>query len=61
MQHELGHGLGFISLVDVNTGNLFAGQPEVFSALIFDRELNAAWPMLTATARPRAPFAAWGR
>ena len=49
--HELGHGLGFISLVDVNTGNLFAGQPDAFSALIFDRELNAAWPALTATAR----------
>lgn len=49
--HELGHGLGFISLVDVETGNLFADQPDAFSALIFDRELNAAWPTLTATAR----------
>lgn len=49
--HELGHGLGFISLVDVNTGNLFGGQADAFSSLIFDRELNAAWPALTATAR----------
>ena len=51
MLHELGHGLGFINLVDVNTGNLFADQPDAFSSLIFDLELNAAWPMLTPTER----------
>lgn len=49
--HELGHGLGFISLVDLTTGNFYSGQTDVFTSLVFDQELNAAWPSLTAGQR----------
>jgi len=49
--HELGHGLGFISLADGETGELAQGLPDVFTAFIYDnvsgesaiRPLQVAW------------------
>jgi len=55
--HELGHGLGFGSLVDLNTGEgISEGTPPVerlgsFDQYIFDESLGLAWPALTAQQR----------
>jgi len=49
--HEMGHGLGFISYVNLTNGTFPLGQPDTFSALIFDQARNAAWPVLTPAQR----------
>ncbi len=60
--HELGHGLGFISLVGSN-GQFFDNRPDAFSRRIFDRQLNLSWPQLTASqrlsSRSNDPFLVW--
>ena len=37
--HELGHGLGFLSLIDVNTGGLLRGFNDTFTANLRDASL----------------------
>ena len=49
--HEIGHGLGFISLVNDTTGGYTQGLPDVFTTLIFDVSRNASWPSLTPAQR----------
>jgi hypothetical protein len=49
--HELGHGLGFLTLVDDLTGAEFGGQPDVFETMIFDTEANRHWHEMTAPER----------
>ncbi len=60
--HELGHGLGFISLVG-SSGQFFDNRPDVFSRRIFDRQLNRAWTELNAAqrvaSRTNDPFLVW--
>ncbi|MGC6423738.1 MAG: PA domain-containing protein [Lentimonas sp.] len=51
MLHELAHGLGFASLVDESTGSQLAGQPDIFSTLIFDLAFGAYWPELSDSER----------
>jgi hypothetical protein len=53
--HELGHGLGFLSLVAAN-GAFFDNRPDSFSRRIRDQQLKLAWPQMTATQRaPETP------
>jgi hypothetical protein len=60
--HELGHGLGFLSLVAAN-GAFFDNRPDSFSRRIRDQQLKLAWPQMTATQRAasstRDPFLVW--
>jgi hypothetical protein len=49
--HELGHGLGFLTYVDDSTGAEFAGQPDVFEAMILDTQSNKHWPEMSAAER----------
>ncbi len=51
MLHEVGHGLGFISLVNETTGAYTSGLPDVFTTLIFDLARNTTWPSLTPSQR----------
>jgi len=56
MLHELGHGLGFTSQVDLTTGKGFVGSDSVerfdsFTQLIFDEQFGSAWPALTDSQR----------
>ncbi|HYM34661.1 MAG TPA: Ig-like domain-containing protein, partial [Steroidobacteraceae bacterium] len=55
MLHELGHGLGFTSEVDLTTGQGFvSGGVERFDSFtqnIFDEQLNKAWPAMTDSER----------
>lgn len=45
--HELGHGLGFISLVDDETGVEFFGSQDVFETRILDSSTNKHWNEMT--------------
>jgi len=50
--HELGHGLGFIALVDLTTGESAVSPGFVsFAYNIFDEQLNQSWPNLSAAER----------
>ena len=49
--HELGHGLGFLTLVDDSTGAEFGGQPDVFESMILDTEAGKHWTDMTANER----------
>jgi hypothetical protein len=53
--HELAHGLGFISIVDEETGQLFSGQGEpridIFSRYLFDNQIGKAWGAMTDAER----------
>ena len=49
--HELGHGLGFISLADDSNGQWFgigpASGPDIFSRFLYDTETLEAWETMT--------------
>lgn len=49
--HELGHGLGFLSAVDVETGEGIGDQLDIFSTHVFDLERNTTWQSLTPAQR----------
>jgi hypothetical protein len=44
--HELAHGLGFLSLVDVSTGERFMGFDDVFSNFVEDHRRGATFDQL---------------
>lgn len=45
--HEFGHGLGFISLVDDDSGREFNGAPDVFETYILDSSTGKHWHEMT--------------
>ncbi len=54
--HELAHGLGFVSLVDLDTGEGVLGSDGVtrfaiFDQFILDESLSRTWPQLTPAER----------
>jgi hypothetical protein len=54
--HELGHGLGFTSQVNLTTGEGFIGGDSIerfdsFTYKIFDEQLDSLWPALSAAQR----------
>lgn len=50
--HELGHGLGFASFVDVETGeNILDGRSDAFTAHIRDNQSGKHWHEMTAAER----------
>ena len=49
--HELGHGLGFTSFVDNNSGALYSGFDDVFTAHLYDDQTNMLWSAMTDTQR----------
>ena len=50
--HELAHGLGFTSLVDLETGEKAAGFDDIFSNFLADRgSINQAYPDMTDAER----------
>lgn len=61
--HELGHGLGFLSFIDGTNGNLLFGQIDIFSSLIYDQQMAAAWTAFTAAQRVTSarndPYLVW--
>jgi hypothetical protein len=49
--HEFGHGLGFLTLVDPETGTEFLNDPDVFEQHILDTSTGAHWNTMTAAER----------
>ncbi|MGD9562711.1 MAG: carboxypeptidase regulatory-like domain-containing protein [Pyrinomonadaceae bacterium] len=51
--HEIGHGLGFATFADGNTGALALGFPDVWSRFMFDNTTGKFWndPTMTNTER----------
>ncbi len=49
--HEFGHGLGFLTLVDLNTGAEFLGHPDIFERNILDTGSGKLWPAMTSAER----------
>jgi hypothetical protein len=43
VQHELGHGLGFLTLLNRQTGAFFFGLPDIFTHYTYDGEANVRW------------------
>ncbi len=49
--HEINHGLGFLELVDPNTGALFFGQPDIYTKFMLDLTLSTTWDTMTDAER----------
>ena len=49
--HEVGHGLGFASLTNPQTGNFIEGLPDIFSRFLLDTDLNRRWHQMTVGQR----------
>lgn len=49
--HEFGHGLGFLTLVDLSSGQESLGLPDIFERFILDTSSGKTWPELTADDR----------
>jgi PA domain/FlgD Ig-like domain len=45
--HEIGHGLGFLTLADAGSGQLLANTPDVFSHFMIDKTLGLHWDEMT--------------
>ncbi|MBX3027237.1 hypothetical protein KF840_20255 [bacterium] len=52
--HELGHGLGFITFVDVDTGARFQGRDDVFLTFLLDARSNKTLDTMTNAQRRSA-------
>lgn len=52
--HELGHGLGFLNLVNEATGANFAGQTDVYSQFTLDTTNNTVWANFATNAERAA-------
>ena len=49
--HEMGHGLGFSSFANGQTGALFNGLPDVYTTNMFDRSTAKYWNAMTDAER----------
>lgn len=49
--HELGHGLGFLTATDKDTGEFPQGRPDIYSRFLFDNTIGASWPQMTNAQR----------
>lgn len=47
LQHELGHGLGFSSLIDPSDGQLILNRIDTFSRNLYDVETSKSWENMT--------------
>ncbi len=55
--HELGHGLGFLTLTDVSTGAFSSTTPTIFDDFLFDDTTGFAWSSAQETNAQRAASA----
>lgn len=61
--HELGHGLGFASFANLETGAYAFGDPDIFSTLIYDSEVFLSWESMNDSGRVTSatndPYVVW--
>jgi hypothetical protein len=55
--HELGHGLGFLSFIDVESGRRLDGKDDVFSAFLLDNRSGKTFPDMSNAERASASLA----
>jgi hypothetical protein len=49
--HELGHGLGMVTAIDVTTGDSPLGSPDIYSTLVVNDRTGKAWSEMSAADR----------
>jgi len=49
--HEFGHGLGFLTFVDLNSGQENLARPDIFERFILDTTSGKTWPDMTPADR----------
>ncbi|MET3133026.1 hypothetical protein AAKU55_003308 [Oxalobacteraceae bacterium GrIS 1.11] len=49
--HEMGHGLGFQTFTDEQSGDFYAGVPSIWDYYLHDKGLNQEWVNMTAAQR----------
>jgi hypothetical protein len=49
--HELGHGLGFLTLASLGSGQLLGGVPDIYTRFMFDKSLGLSWADMTDAER----------
>jgi hypothetical protein len=49
--HEIGHGLGFLTFTDDQTGFFFSGRPTIFDRYLMDNVSNKHWYQMTDAER----------
>lgn len=49
--HEMGHGLGFLSLMNSTTGAFSGGMKDIYSTFLYDNDFGLHWPDLAAANR----------
>jgi hypothetical protein len=52
--HEMGHGLGFLGISNLSTGELFQGDPDIFVTKMFDNMAEKSWDEMTPRQRRRS-------
>jgi hypothetical protein len=58
--HEIGHGLGFATFVDLATGEKFSGLDDAFMHQLEDHSLNKTWSQLSDAQRVASAVSASG-
>ena len=63
LTHELGHGLGFVSFANGQTGALALGRPDIFTSFLRDEEVGLDWTAMSDAQRAASavndPFLVW--
>ena len=49
--HEIGHGIGFLSLVNSSTGTKFLGRDDAYMRQLYDASTGTAWPNMNDSQR----------
>jgi hypothetical protein len=57
MWHEIAHGLGFLTLVDLPLGTEFQGMPDIFETHLEDHASGKLWPQMTDAERMASAIA----
>ena len=55
--HEIAHGLGFLTMVDENTGQRLGRFDDVFMKFLVDAHSGVAWPLLSDAQRAASAIA----
>jgi hypothetical protein len=58
--HEMGHGLGFQSFTDEETGELFFDTPSIWDHYLLDNRINQRWVNMTAEQRAASAVSGTG-
>lgn len=51
VMHEMAHGLGFFTFVDLSTGTKLSGYDDIYMKFLRDNSLNKSWPEMTNAER----------